>query len=70
MIYDLCIMKKKNVLVITNIFPPCWFNRECRLAAISGIIYSPGSLSSLWSHCSSFEDRVPVDFIYGYLIFQ
>ena len=23
-----------------------------------------------WSHCNSLEDRVPVDFIYGYPIFQ
>ena len=32
--------------------------------------YYPDTLSSLSSHCNSFEDRVPVDLIYGYPIFK
>ena len=36
----------------------------CRLAAIAVGYYS-GTLSSLSSHCNSFKDRVPVDFIQG-----
>ena len=28
--------------------------------------YYTGTLSSLWSHCDSVEDRIPVDFIHRY----
>ena len=36
----------------------------------AGATNHPGTLLSLSSQCNSFEDRVPVDEIYGYLIFK